>query len=231
MREIVQGLWLFDEVREVNVYLWQRADGFTLIDTGTPWHAYPILRALGDAGHGPHAVDRIIITHADFDHVGGLAQIHAATGALVIAHAAEAPGVTGQRRRALAKSPLGYAMTPLFRLMDRVIFVYRPTAVDDMVLDRQMLPEGFQVVHAPGHAPGQIALYHPERKILIAADALAHYGGRLTPPIGFLTPSAVLAVESIRRLAKVEVEWLCVGHGPPIVGAAGEQLRAFAATL
>ena len=73
MREIVQGLWLFDEVREVNVYLWQRADGFTLIDTGMPWHAYPILRALGDAGHGPHAVDRIIITHADFDHVGGLA--------------------------------------------------------------------------------------------------------------------------------------------------------------
>ncbi len=231
MQEIVPNLWLVNEVRGVNVYLWQRADGLTLIDTGMPWDAFTILKALGDAGHGPSDVSRIIVTHADFDHVGGLAQIHAATGARVIAHAAEAPGVTGQRRRALAKSPLGYAMTPLFRLMDRVIFVYRPTAVDDMVLDRQMLPEGFQVVHAPGHAPGQIALYHPERKIVIAADALGHLGGRLTPPIGFLTPSAVLAVESIRRLAKLDVDVLCVGHGPPIVGAAGEQLRAFAATL
>ncbi len=231
MQVIVPGLWLFNEVRGVNVYLWQRADGLTLIDTGMPWNAFTILKALGDAGYGPHAVNRIIVTHADFDHVGGLAQIRTATGAAVIAHAAEVPGITGQRVRALAKSPLGYALTPLFRLMDRVIFRYHPTAVDEMVLDRQLLREGFQALHAPGHAPGQIALYHPERKILIAGDALAHRDGRLTPPVSFLTPSSVLAVETIKRLAKLDVEVLCVGHGPPIVGAAGEQLRAFAATL
>ncbi len=231
MQEIAPGLRRFDGLRGVNVYLWERPDGLTLIDAGFPWHAYPLLKALGDAGYAPQALDRIIVTHADLDHIGGLAQIRAATGATVVAHAAEAPAVMGQRARALPPTLLGYAMTPLFRLFDQVIFRYRPSPVDELVLDRQMLREGLQALHAPGHAPGQIALYHPERKILITGDALRHVNGQLTLPAGVVTPSRALAVETVRRLAKLDVEILCFGHGPPISEGANERLRAFASTL
>ncbi len=231
MQEVVPGLWLFDEISGiVNAYLWQRADGYTLIDAGMPNHARRILAALAAANLAAPGVDRILVTHSDVDHTGGLAQIQAATGSQVVAHAAEVPNIQGQRARALPKTVIGYLMRPVMAL-SRAFFTAQPVPVNEMVLDKQVLVEGFQVVHAPGHTPGQMALYHPGRKILIAGDAMANRNQRLGLPAPMFTPDMTLAKESIRKLAKLDVDVACFGHGPPIVGGAGEKLRVFAAAL
>lgn len=231
MKEVVPGLWMFDEISgTVNAYLWQRNDGYTLIDTGMPNQAARILRALAAAYLAAPGVDRIIITHCDIDHMGGLAKIQAATGSQVVAHAAEVPNIQGQRARVLPKTPAGYVMRPLLAASG-LFFKVDPVKVDEMVLDKQVLVEGFQVLHVPGHTPGQMALYHPARKILITGDALANRSQHLGAPPPIFTPDVALARESIRKLAKLDVDVACFGHGPPIVGGAGEKLRAFAATL
>ena len=87
------------------------------------------------------------------------------------------------------------------------------------------------MVHVPGHTAGQMALYQPARKLLITGDAIAHEGQRLEGPPPIFTPNMALARESIRKLAKLDVEVACFGHGPPIVGGAGEKIRAFADAL
>jgi glyoxylase-like metal-dependent hydrolase (beta-lactamase superfamily II) len=47
-------------------------------------------------------------------------------------------------------------------------------------------------------------------------------------PSAAFTVDADLAVQSIRRLAALDFDVLCPGHGPAIVGSAADQVRAMA---
>jgi glyoxylase-like metal-dependent hydrolase (beta-lactamase superfamily II) len=87
------------------------------------------------------------------------------------------------------------------------------------------------VVHVPGHTPGSMALYQPERQILFCGDALFNAnpltgrpGLRLPPPL--VTVDSAQARESVRKLSALAVEVLCCGHGEPIVVVAGESILA-----
>ncbi|MBW1708515.1 MAG: MBL fold metallo-hydrolase [Deltaproteobacteria bacterium] len=73
-----------------------------------------------------------------------------------------------------------------------------------------------QVYHTPGHSPGSICLYWPERKVLISGDLIFSQGvGRTDFPGG----SGTLLKESIERMAELEIEVLLPGHGPAVFGA------------
>lgn len=216
----------------VNAYVWERSDGrLTLIDAGMPGDAPKILAFLDKLG--PARLDRIIATHGDIDHIGGLAAIQAATGARVICHAVEKAVVEGRQPRTMGNSMLARAYGPVFDFASRTFLRYRPVQrVDELVLDKQVLVEGFQVVHAPGHTAGQIALFEPERGILLAADALNNRKDKLGLPPAIATPRMDIARDSIRKLAELKgVQVVCFGHGVPITQKAAERLSAFAASL
>ncbi len=73
----------------------------------------------------------------------------------------------------------------------------------------------FQVLHTPGHSPGSISLYWPEKKALFTGDVVFPMGvGRTDFPGG----NGMLLRESIERLAQLDVEWLLAGHGEVIQG-------------
>ena len=79
-----------------NQYLLIDPDGLTLIDAGMPGSHRKALSYLAGLGYKPEDLKRILITHADFDHVGGLAAIKAATGAHVFASPVEAQAMAGR---------------------------------------------------------------------------------------------------------------------------------------
>lgn len=231
--QIAPGLHLVDGMgRVVNAYVWQRPDGgLTLIDAGMPSDAPKILTFVEKLGAG--RLDRIIATHGDIDHIGSLAAVQAATGATVICHAVEKAVVEGRQARAMGNSLPARAYGPLFDAASRALLRYRPVSqVDELVLDKQVLVEGLQVVHVPGHTPGQIALFEPQRGILIAADALNNRDDKLGLPPAIATPRMDIAKDSIRKLAELKgVQVICFGHGVPITKRAAERLQAFAASL
>ncbi|MEW5899388.1 MAG: MBL fold metallo-hydrolase, partial [Bacillota bacterium] len=66
-----------------------------------------------------------------------------------------------------------------------------------------------QVLLAPGHSPGSVCFYWPDRKILFTGDVV-FYGsvGRTDLPGGSLSRLQ----ESIEKLAELDVECLLPGH-------------------
>ena len=72
-----------------NAWLYEDEDGWVLVDTGMP-RKIDAVGYLSERGVPARALKHIVITHADVDHVGGLARTLAATGATVYAGAATA---------------------------------------------------------------------------------------------------------------------------------------------
>jgi glyoxylase-like metal-dependent hydrolase (beta-lactamase superfamily II) len=73
----------------------------------------------------------------------------------------------------------------------------------------------FQVILTPGHSPGSVCLYWPEKKALFTGDVVFSQSiGRTDLPGG----SGKQLKESISRLAELDVEVLCPGHGDVVAG-------------
>lgn len=75
--------------------------------------------------------------------------------------------------------------------------------------------KSFIVIPTPGHSPGSICLYWQKEKVLISGDTLFYLGvGRSDLPGGDLDALA----ESIRRLSRLDIEYLLPGHGEMLKG-------------
>jgi glyoxylase-like metal-dependent hydrolase (beta-lactamase superfamily II) len=109
----------------------------------------------------------------------------------------------------------------------------RPVTVDTVLHDGDELPllGGLRIVHTPGHTPGHISLYLPERGVVIGGDALQRRRHGLTPPARLVTADWAEALRSIEKLAALEFETLALSHFPPLRGEACVEVRRLAARL
>jgi glyoxylase-like metal-dependent hydrolase (beta-lactamase superfamily II) len=93
---------------------------------------------------------------------------------------------------------------------------------------------GFEVIDAPGHSAGHVAFWRESDRVLILGDVLANmdqYTGipGLNEPKPNLTPDPVRNRESARKLAALEPELVCFGHGAPLRDP--EKLKNFVDSL
>lgn len=207
-----------------NPYLIVDPDGLTLIDAGLAGSDKRILKYMAALGYAPDALRRIVITHADADHVGGLAALKAVSGARVYASAIEAEAIAaGRPSRELKRTSLqGW----LFAMMSP-FFKVKPTTADDLLTDGQMLPAlgGLRVVETPGHTAGHISLFAPSAGILFTGDSIiSERNGKLRISRGDNTWNEAQAIESARLQAKLGARIVCPGHGPVVKDAQFPQL-------
>ncbi len=238
MQEILPGLWDIDEIGNmVHVYLWQWGPtNLTLIDCGMPGDEVKILAALRANGFDPAHIRRIIITHADVDHMGSLKVLKQTVKAPVACHSVEKDWMEHPRKRTPAKTPAGYAIRPIFALVGLIPkFRVAPVRPDLLMVDGQALTqEGFTVIHTPGHTPGHISLLHKEKRFLIVGDALANRNDKLGGPSVLFTPDPYNAQRSIWKLGKRyanDIDAAVFGHGVPILSGAGERIKQYAAEI
>jgi glyoxylase-like metal-dependent hydrolase (beta-lactamase superfamily II) len=171
-------------------------------------------------------VDEIWLTHGDVDHMGSVAALKAASGARLVAHRADVPLVEGRAPRQLGPVPLSGLWQRLFNW--GVGRVFQPAAVDVPVEDGDRIGE-WQVVHVPGHTAGSVCYYHPGRRLAIVGDAINHRRDRLgVPPLTFSNDLAQ-ARQSIQKIAALDLEVCCFGHGPPLTENAAQRVQALAA--
>ncbi|HEY3366391.1 MAG TPA: MBL fold metallo-hydrolase [Symbiobacteriaceae bacterium] len=206
------------------VLIWDEETAI-LVDTGYPGQLALFREAMAKSGVPFERLNKVILTHQDVDHIGGLpAMLNALPqGALVLASELEKPFIQGEKRllkitpetieQALASLP---AEVPAERRQAfRAVLENPPKAkVDQTVADGEELPYcgGMTVVITPGHTPGHVCLYHRRSKTLIAGDALQVVDGQLVGPDPRATLDMAAAMASLKKLTQYEIEAVICYH-------------------
>ena len=218
----------------VNFYLIANDDNLTVIDVALSAADVDKLAAgLKTRGWTLDNVQRILITHAHMDHVGGLAELQKrCPDAQTYAHQRAAPVLRGEEQIEFADPATLRGFSRLIRRFLKGI--KEPYRVEKELQDGDTLDEvlpGLQVVHLPGHSYGHTGFWWPGKHVLIGGDVMMHYPWGLRMPLRAPSPDWQEAKRSIHKVAEMGVDVLCLGHGKPILSGADAKIKKLSARI
>ncbi len=210
-----------------------------LVDAGYPGNFQVISEQLANVDVPFTKLTKIIITHQDFDHMGGLssfvekAQEENIT-IEILAHEEEKDYIEGK------KTPIKLT-DDFMRKIRKMVDEYSANKRDELnhildnyyvkvnrgLKDGEVIPVcgGITVIHVPGHTPGNICLYLQKHKILIAGDSLTIIEGELLGPDQIYTPDMELAINSLKKLQKYDIKQVVCYHGGVYEGNVNKRLE------
>lgn len=221
MTEIVPGVHLVDGLNGgpggSNVYLLVD-EMLALVDAGLPGNLEGVARYISSVGRELEELRYILITHSHPDHTGGAPALREATGAQVLAH----PGDVRLTRNGHSVAYLG-----VFGASSLPLPFLRRVPADRLLKDGEELPllGGLKVYHTPGHTNGSVCLHLAQQGALFCGDLLIER--KEFPVRNHAFPGSDLEAyqASLAKIASLEYEVLCPGHGDPIVGNATSRVR------
>jgi glyoxylase-like metal-dependent hydrolase (beta-lactamase superfamily II) len=208
----------------VNVYLVDEADGLTVIDTAIAGSAKAILRAAEEAGK---PITTILLTHAHSDHVGSLDALHERVpDAEIVISTREARLLAGDKQ--LQPGEPDDKVRGGFPSVKA-----RPTRT----VEAGERVGSLEVIAAPGHTPGHIALLDTRDRTMFCGDAYVTLGGVAVPakpklafPLPyFATWHRPTTLATARELRALEPARLAPGHGKVIDSPAAAMDESIAA--
>jgi glyoxylase-like metal-dependent hydrolase (beta-lactamase superfamily II) len=219
--ELAPGIYRIRATRS-NVYL-LTGKTLVLVDTGMPQDGVGILQEIAALGRRPQDVSHILITHVHLDHSGSLAFLKKATGAHVVAGAAEQDYIRGDKKLwQMNREGIGGKLFKLALFVTETFFArYTPATVDRACTGGEVIDRdgGIQVIATPGHSPGSMSYLLPEKGILFTGDALSgEPEPRLPPRPGCSNYRQALG--SAKKLSMLKFQLCCFGHGKPVTSGA-----------
>ena len=194
-------LWQNAYENNCNIYV-IRKDLTVLIDQGHSRHLGGVLSQMEGDGIPPDGIDLILITHSHPDHFEGVEAF-----------------LDKPVRIAMAKDEEAYLTGSGKFLFDAMNQPLPPFRVDFHLKEGKLHlgRESFDVFQTPGHSPGSLCIYWPDRKALFTGDVI-FYGG-----IGrtdFMEGDAQALKRSIERMSHLDTALLLPGHGEIVSGKA-----------
>lgn len=143
-------------------------------------------------------IDVVLITHGHLDHMEGIKVFESAPTIYAI-HKKEwniiKKGVSHH---------MGVFLTP--EIEPHILL----QEGDLIVGDKRLM-----IIHTPGHSPGSICIYWPEKKVLFTGDCVFEQGvGRTDLPGG----NGEELRESIENISQLEAWYVLPGHGEMVLG-------------
>ncbi|MCX8172370.1 MAG: MBL fold metallo-hydrolase [Archaeoglobaceae archaeon] len=153
----------------------------------------------------PKKIDYVLLTHSHYDH------------------AAVAGDFAGISEIAIHEEEIRLLRLQRFASVFGIRF--KPFEPDILLKGGETFELGetmLEVIHTPGHSPGSICFYEPNRKWLFSGDTVFAYGsfGRYDLPGG----DGRLLLRSIENLSKLDVINLYPGHEDVVEGKAKESI-------
>jgi hydroxyacylglutathione hydrolase len=187
-----------------NVYLIYDDRNWALIDIGYEENVDEIIEMIRQMDFPLSQCRALVATHADVDHIQGLAKAKSILKAPVLAHALAVPSLeSGDRVKTFAE------------IAAQNVHLDMPVVkVDRTLADGDVLEIGsrrLEVWHTPGHTDSQLAFRLGE--LLLSGDNIYRDGsvGAIDAHHGSDIPAFI---RSLERIAASDVTWLLPSHGP-----------------
>jgi glyoxylase-like metal-dependent hydrolase (beta-lactamase superfamily II) len=208
--------------------------GLMLIDALGDADARLVLEQLERLGRRVEDLKHILLTHSHRSHVMGVARLKLLSGATVHSHEWEADIIEARRKaHPVSPRPVRPLSLQTMRLGLWLGAKHPPCRVDEH-LDEGRPVGPVRVIHTPGHTPGHVVFYWPERQTLFTGDNIATW-----PQFGAGWPGFQLddsqfraslrhMADSVRSMAKHNppVAVIAVSHGEPVIRGATERLNS-----
>ena len=216
--EILSGVHAVPGIAWSCVYLIED-DILALVDTGFPWSAKAVLDYIASIGRRPDELGYILLTHGHPDHTASALDISRRTGAQIATHAGDT--------KTHADSTVSLDYMGVFGSLKVPLPFLQWTPVGRTVADGETLPllGGISVIHTPGHTSGSTCYLVKSRKVLFSGDTLFSDGRRISRSVPFPGYDERCYRASLNRLAALEFDVVCGGHGAPLIGGASDELR------
>ena len=227
VRSVGDGIFCLGQKKggHVHAFLVEGRDGLTLIDTLYDADGAFVAKAIEQMGRPISDLKNIVLTHAHRSHLGGLAALKALSGARVWAHEWESDIIAGERKAqgvtVWPKRPLRVYHLQLGLALGFGAHV--PCEVDEFLKDGDWVGP-LQIVYAPGHSPGHLALYWKECRTLFAGDSMVTWP-YLDLGWAGLNLNKRQNLRTLLQLDDLNPDMIAVGHGDPAVGDQVAHLR------
>jgi len=197
--KLQDNIYILDSSKGSYVYL-IKGEETVLIDTGLSFKRKGILKDIESIGVALTDIRHILITHHDIDHIGNLFLLQQLTEAKVWASREDIPIIYGDVDRSSFKKYLKY-----------VFKVKVPENINPYIPGESV--SGIEIIPTPGHTPGHVCMLYKD--VLFLGDLIENKNGTLRPYPKVWNWNNEVLLESVKKIARIPVKWLCPAHGMP----------------
>jgi glyoxylase-like metal-dependent hydrolase (beta-lactamase superfamily II) len=220
MKQLAPGVWRLKQfpAPSVNVYLAEDV----LIDAGTRWDHRRVFAEIEG-----HEISLLALTHVHPDHQGVAKDVCEARGIPLACHADDVDAMEG--RRPIQEA----APQSVFNRLIRRFWEGPPYEVGRVLNEGDEIA-GFRVIHAPGHARGEVIFFRDSDRVAICGDVIRNMSYATARPM-IAEPPPIFTYDpaenrrSIHKLAELNPSQILPGHGPAVTDIA--KFERFVAAL